>query len=65
MSRRNQPVELTPLNPKKRERQPAPTGNEQHPMVQGFSRLSSADPRTGARPPIGGRPVYPPYREDC
>lgn len=62
--RRNQPVTLEPLNPRKAERTPAPTerGNT---AEQGFARLSTADPRTGIRQPIGGTPAYPPYREDC
>lgn len=63
MAIRNQPVELEPLNPRKRERHPAPT--EKGDMLHdGFQRLKQADARTGIRQPIGGTNVYPPYHED-
>lgn len=60
--RRNQPVELEPVNPRKRERTPAPReiGNA---AEQGFERLSTAD-TSGNRQPIGGTTVWPPYHEE-
>lgn len=62
--RRNQPVELEPLNPRKRVRYEAPSNTGNNAAHDGFSRLSQADARTGVRRPIGGTPEYPPYRED-
>ena len=61
---RNLPYEVEPVNPRKRERHPAPTGND-NVALQGFERITQADPRTGVRPATGGRPVYhPQYHED-
>lgn len=62
-ARTNQPVELEPLNEKFDRRTPAPT-EEGDQYAQGFARLSTADPRTGIRPAIGGTPAYPAYHED-
>lgn len=61
--RRTQPWELEPVNPRKRERHPAPKGNE-NVALQGFERLAQADARTGIRPPTGGTRVFPPYHEE-
>lgn len=61
--RRTQPWKLEPLNPRKRERDPAPTGEGSF-AHDGFERLAHADARTGIRPPTGGTPVFPPYHED-
>lgn len=65
-SRRGDVLAVEPLNERKAVRYPAP-GEEQsgeQSLVDGFARLSQADPRGGSRRPIGGRPLYPPYRED-
>lgn len=63
MSKRNQPYETEPVNPRKRIRYPAPT--DRGDVAQdGFDRLATADPRTGIRPTVGGTPVWPPYHED-
>jgi hypothetical protein len=64
-TRRGQPVELTPVNERKRQRYPAPreTQSGEQSLVDGFARLSQADARTGIRE-SGGTPVYPPYHED-
>jgi hypothetical protein len=62
-SKRNQPVELEPVNERKRVCYPAPSG-ENNAAQDGFQRLAQADARTGIRPSTGGTPVYPPYHED-
>lgn len=65
-SKRNQPVELEPLNPRKRKRYPAPSSEQGgvQSARDGFTRLAQADPGTGIRPSTGGTPVFPPYHED-
>lgn len=60
-ARRNQPVRLTSL--KDQQRYPSPTGSN-NVAEDGFARLSTADPNTGIRQPVGGEPVWPPYHED-
>lgn len=63
--RRNQPVRVEPLNPRKSERHKAPTDTGNNAARDGFSRLSRPEPfYPGQRQPIGGTPVYPPFRED-
>jgi hypothetical protein len=61
--KRNQPVKVSPVNPEHYERHAAPSDRGNY-LSDGFERLSQADPRSGARTPIGGTPVYPPYHED-
>lgn len=63
-AKRNQPVRLDPLNPRKAERFPASSDDHNDPRQDGFARLSHADPETGIRQPVGGEPVFPPYHED-
>jgi hypothetical protein len=66
MTTRNQPVKLDPLNPRKREREAAPSGPGNSAAQDGYSRLSTREPYLhGQRKPIGGTNVYSPYREDC
>lgn len=60
--RRNQPVRVPSL--KDQERYPSQSGTGNSPAQDGYSRLSSADRRTGIRQPIGGSPEWPPYHED-
>ena len=63
--RRNCPVRLEPVNPRKRERHPAPDGTSNHAARDGFSRLSKPDPfYAGERQPLGGTDEYPPFRKD-
>ncbi len=62
--RRTQPWEIEPENPRKRVRYPASRDKGNNVAQDGFDRLSTADPRTGIRPTVGGTPVYPPYHED-
>lgn len=61
-SHRNQPVRLESLKTSQT-RYPAPRdrGNV---AQDGYDRLSTADPATGIRQPVGGQPVYPAYHED-
>lgn len=60
-ARRNQPVRLDSLKTSQT-RYPSPTGSNDA-GLDGYSRLSTADP-SGNRQPIGGTPVYPPYHDD-
>lgn len=60
-ARRNQPVEVRPVNPLPENKMSSDTGDA---GLDGYSVLSRADRYSGQRPSIDGRPEYWGPREE-
>lgn len=61
-ARRNQPVDLTPINPLPENAKSSDSGNAGR---DGYSVLSRANRYNGERQPVGGYDRIPPELKDC